>query len=43
MMFGEMDACLLLQGQGVIPARLMKSGYDFKYPALTNALHQEFQ
>ncbi len=43
MMFGEMGKCLLLHGQGVIPARLMESGYDFKYPVLTNALHYEFQ
>lgn len=38
MMFGEMGECLLLKGQKVIPYKLIKSGYSFKYSKLEDAL-----
>ena len=36
--FGEMAEFLLLKGQKVIPERLLKVGYTFKFPKLRNAL-----
>ncbi|MEE8575521.1 MAG: TIGR01777 family oxidoreductase [Thermodesulfobacteriota bacterium] len=36
--FGEMGNTLLLKGQRVVPERLQKSGYIFKYPDLYGAL-----
>ena len=36
--FGEMGKTLLLQGQRVIPDKLIKAGYKFKFPTLSNAL-----
>jgi hypothetical protein len=41
MMFGEMGESLLLQGQRVLPKRLIESGYLFHYPQLLQALKQE--
>lgn len=41
-LFGEMGECLLLKGQRVFPARLIESGYEFRYPEITEALHHEF-
>ena len=40
-LFGEMGECLLLRGQRVVPNRLIGCGYVFRYPDLTDALHQE--
>jgi uncharacterized protein (TIGR01777 family) len=40
--FGEMGDCLLLQGQRVLPKRLLAAGYTFKYPDLVSALQHEF-
>ncbi len=39
LIFGEM-AALLLTGQRVIPDRLIKAGFDFKYPHLRLALEE---
>lgn len=36
--FGEMGKTLLLQGQRVVPDKLIKAGYKFKFPILSNAL-----
>lgn len=41
-MFGEMGEALLLQGQRVIPKRLLESGYSFRFPELYAALLAEF-
>jgi hypothetical protein len=38
LLFGEMGETLLLGGQKVIPAKLIESGYHFKYSALEEAL-----
>lgn len=38
LLFGEMGKALLLQGQNVIPARVLKAGYIFKFPTLREAL-----
>jgi NAD dependent epimerase/dehydratase family enzyme len=37
-MFGEMGEELLLKGQKVLPEKLLKSGYTFQYPTLSQAL-----
>ncbi|WP_412754763.1 TIGR01777 family oxidoreductase [Legionella donaldsonii] len=41
-LFGEMGDCLLLQGQRVMPKRLLENGYQFHYPHLIDALTKEF-
>lgn len=41
-LFGEMGDCLLLKGQRVVPNRLIESGYEFRYPALIDALNHEY-
>lgn len=38
LMFGEMGERLLLNGQNVVPARLLDEGYRFKYALLSDAL-----
>lgn len=38
LMFGEMGDQLLLNGQHVVPTRLLSEGYVFRYPALDHAL-----
>jgi len=38
LLFGEMGVELLLQGQKVIPAKLLQSTFEFEYPNLTEAL-----
>lgn len=38
LLFGEMGDRLLLQGQHVVPARLLQAGFVFDYPALKDAL-----
>ncbi len=38
LLFGEMAEYLLLEGQKVVPRRLLKSGFEFRYPRLRNAL-----
>lgn len=38
LMFGEMGEQLLLNGQNVIPARLLTEGFVFRYPTLQEAL-----
>jgi len=43
LLFGEMGELLLLQGQRVLPKRLLQSGYIFKYPKLNEALEHEFK
>lgn len=40
MMFGEMGQRLLLEGNNVIPRKLLDSGYDFKYPHIQEGLLQ---
>lgn len=42
-LLGEMGECLLLKGQRVIPTRLHESGYQFKYPTVSDALKQEYK
>lgn len=39
---GEMGECLLLKGQRVLPLRLLRSGYVFRYPQLLDALRHEY-
>ena len=39
--FGEMGAVMLLGGQRVVPERLTKAGFGFRYPALEDALRLE--
>ena len=39
--FGEMGDVMLLGGQRVVPERLTKGGFDFRYPALEAALRLE--
>ena len=41
-LFGEMGDCLLLNGQRVVPNRLIKLGYEFRYPNLVDALRHEY-
>lgn len=41
-LFGKMGECLLLKGQRVLPSRLLKSGYQFRYPELKEALRCEY-
>jgi len=41
-LFGEMGECLLLKGQRVVPNRLIKCGYEFRYPDLMDALRHEY-
>jgi uncharacterized protein (TIGR01777 family) len=38
LMFGEMGEQLLLNGQNVVPARLLAGGFVFRYPSLQGAL-----
>ncbi|MBI4482155.1 MAG: TIGR01777 family protein [Acidobacteria bacterium] len=38
LMLGEMAQALLLQGQRVVPKRLLASGFQFRFPALEPAL-----
>ncbi len=38
LMLGEMAEELLLSGQRVVPDKIVKAGYQFKYPELKNAL-----
>ena len=40
LLFGEMGDRLLLQGQNVVPNRLLESGYGFEYSDLKEALRQ---
>jgi NAD dependent epimerase/dehydratase family enzyme len=37
MLFGEV-ATVVLDGQRVLPARLLRSGYEFKFPNIESAL-----
>lgn len=39
LLFGEMADALLLQGQKVIPQKLMNNGYEFQYKTLTEAFN----
>lgn len=41
-LFGEMGDYLLLKGQRVVPDRLIKLGYEFRYPNLADALRHEY-
>ncbi|CAM4493553.1 MAG: Epimerase family protein [Legionella sp.] len=43
MLLGQMGVELLLSGQSVIPARLTKYHFDFKYPTLLHALTKELK
>jgi hypothetical protein len=38
LMFGEMGERLLLNGQNVVPARLLSEGFVFSYPSMQEAL-----
>jgi uncharacterized protein len=40
-LFGEMGESLLLEGQKVKPAKLLRSGFEFLYPDLESALRWE--
>ena len=42
LVFGEMGDCLLLNGQRVLPKRIIDAGYSFKYPKIANAFKHEF-
>lgn len=39
--FGQMGDCLLLKGQRVLPTRLLKAGFTFRYAKLADALAHE--
>jgi NAD dependent epimerase/dehydratase family enzyme len=39
MVLGEMGDELLLASARVVPARLLATGFEFKYPELAGALH----
>ena len=39
-MFGEMGDVLLLNGQNVMPKRLLAEGFKFEYPDLESALKE---
>lgn len=41
LLFGEMGQALLLDGARVLPARLLASGFRFRYPDLEGALRSE--
>lgn len=41
-LLGEMGDCLLLNGQRVVPTRLLTLGYQFQYPDLAQALRHEY-
>ena len=41
-LLGEMGDCLLLNGQRVVPNRLINLGYEFRYPNLVDALRHEY-
>lgn len=43
LIFGEMGETLLLRGQKVVPSRLLDSGFEFKYPKISDALNAEFK
>jgi NAD dependent epimerase/dehydratase family enzyme len=43
LVFGQMGEELLLGGQRVRPAKLLESGYTFKYPELETALRHLLQ
>jgi hypothetical protein len=43
LMMGEMAEELLLSGQRVVPAKLTRSGFEFKYPQLDDALRDIIQ
>ncbi len=43
LLLGQMGTELLLSGQSVIPGRLTKNQFDFKYPTLLYALTKEFK
>ena len=38
LMFGEMGAALLLEGQRVVPRKLQAAGFEFRYPDINSAL-----
>ena len=40
-LFGEMAEVMLLQGQRVLPRRLLASGFTFRHPTLDGALRFE--
>ena len=40
-MFGEMGRALLLEGACVTPRKALAAGFEFKYPTLEAALHEE--
>lgn len=42
LLFGEMGECLLLNGQRVLPKRLLDLGFQFSYPQLNEALAHEY-
>ena len=42
LLFGEMGETLLLKGQKVLPERITKAGFSFKYPKLEDALSHLF-
>jgi NAD dependent epimerase/dehydratase family enzyme len=39
--FGQMGDCLLLKGQRVLPSRLLKQGFIFRYANIADALAHE--
>ena len=41
LMFGE-GVAVLTNSQNALPEKLIRNGYDFKYPRLNEALHEEF-
>lgn len=42
LLFGEMGETLVLKGQRVLPKRLLQAGFNFQFPDITRALHQEY-
>ncbi|QRN03218.1 TIGR01777 family protein [Legionella sp. MW5194] len=43
LLLGEMGEMLVLKGQRVIPSRLLKAGYRFRFADITSALREEYR
>ena len=41
--FGEMGESMLLEGQRMLPARLLEAGFEFRYPELDSALEHALE
>ena len=43
LLLGEMADALILSGQRVLPAKAIRSGFEFRYPDLASALQQIYE